>query len=295
MNTDESLETSIIINQEIKNLQTRLIKVQNDLISEQNDIAALKDDLQKIANKEAIDIFSLKFKRVELAEMKLRFPLQWEERMKIMQEQAKESLMWFEVEDPPVEAHVLERERKRERERNQRKFENLNLSLESHVQEIMNLQICLIKVQDQLIDARRTNVHLSTDLQSIEEEKEYFVKYARINQLESRAVNAENQVNEHRRQVEAADERWARKRAHTDDLADKSLQLIKVEAELVWQRQNKSDADAQLIDLRRQNHELEQTIRGLERGIDSQMTRAKLEYESNLAALEHRLATLTDA
>lgn len=291
MNTDESLETSIIINHEIKNLQTRLIKVQNDLISEQKEIADLKDDLQKIANKEAIDAFFLY--RVELAEMKLRFPLEWEERVKLMQEQAKEALMWFEVEDPPGEAYVLERER--ERERNQRKFENLNLSLESHVQEIMNLQICLIKVQDQLIDARRSKVYLSTELQSIEEEKTHFVKYARINQLESRAVNAENQVNEHRRQVEAADERWARKRAHTDDLADKSLQLIKVEAELVWQRQNKSDADAQLIDLRRQNHELEQTIRWLERGIDSQMTRAKLEYESNVAALEHRLATLTDA
>jgi hypothetical protein len=279
MNTDESLETSIIINQEIKNLQTRLIKVQNDLISEQKRIADLKDDLHKIANKEAID--TLSHHRVELAEMKLRFPLEWEERMKIMQEQAKESLMWFEVEDPPGEAYVLEREG----ERNQRKFKNLNLSLESHVQEIMNLQICLIKVQDQLIDARRSNVHLSTDLQSIEEEEIHFVKLARIIQLESRAVNAENQVNEHRRQVEAADERWARKRAHTDDLADKSLQLIKVEAELVWQ----------LNDLRRHNHELEQTIWGLERGIDSQMTRAKLEYESKLAALEHRLATLTDA
>jgi hypothetical protein len=289
MNTDESLETSIIINQEIKNLQTRLIKVQNDLISEQKRIADLKDDLHKIANKEAID--TLSHHRVELAEMKLRFPLEWEERMKIMQEQAKESLMWFEVEDPPGEAYVLEREG----ERNQRKFKNLNLSLESHVQEIMNLQICLIKVQDQLIDARRSNVHLSTDLQSIEEEEIHFVKLARIIQLESRAVNAENQVNEHRRQVEAADERWARKRAHTDDLADKSLQLIKVEAELVWQRQNKSDADTQLNDLRRHNHELEQTIWGLERGIDSQMTRAKLEYESKLAALEHRLATLTDA
>lgn len=123
-------------------------------------------------------------------------------------------------------------------------------------------------------------------------EQEYMQK---TKEMESRAVNAENQVNEHRRQVEAADERWARKRARTDDSADKSLQLVKVEAELVWQRQNKSDADAQLIDLRRQNHELEQTIRGLERGIDSQMTRAKLEYESKLAALEHRLATLTDA
>lgn len=123
-------------------------------------------------------------------------------------------------------------------------------------------------------------------------EQEYLQK---TKELESRAVNAENQVNEHRRQVEAADERWARKRARTDDSADKSLQLVKVEAELVWQRQNKTDADAQLVDLRRQNHELEQTIRGLERGMDSQMTRAKLEYESKLAALEHRIATLTDA
>ena len=118
----------------------------------------------------------------------------------------------------------------------------------------------------------------------------------KIKDLESRAVNAESQVSEHRRQLEAAEERWARKRARTDgDSSDKSLQLVKVEAELCWLRQQKSDADAQLSDLRRANHELEQTIRGLERGIDSQMTRAKLEYESRIAGLEHRLVTMSES
>jgi hypothetical protein len=118
----------------------------------------------------------------------------------------------------------------------------------------------------------------------------------KLKDLESRAVNAESQVSEHRRQLEAAEERWARKRARTDgDSSDKSLQLVKVEAELCWLRQQKSDADAQLSDLRRANHELEQTIRGLERGIDSQMTRAKLEYESRIAGLEHRLMTMTES
>jgi hypothetical protein len=118
----------------------------------------------------------------------------------------------------------------------------------------------------------------------------------KIKDLESRAVNAESQVSEHRRQLEAAEERWARKRARTDgDSSDKSLQLVKVEAELCWLRQQKSDADAQLSDLRRANHELEQTIRGLERGIDSQMTRAKLEYESRISGLEHRLMTMTES
>ena len=74
-----------------------------------------------------------------------------------------------------------------------------------------------------------------------------------------------------------------------------SVQLVKVEAELTWLRQQKSDADAQLVNLRRENHDLEQTIRGLERGIDTQMTRAKLEYESKIAALEHRITTITES
>ena len=123
-------------------------------------------------------------------------------------------------------------------------------------------------------------------------EQEYVV---RLKEMETRAVNAESQVNEHRRQLDAANERWARKRARTEDSSEKSLQLVKVEAELTWLRQQKSDADAQLVNLRRENHDLEQTIRGLERGIDTQMTRAKLEYESKIAALEHRITTITES
>lgn len=114
---------------------------------------------------------------------------------------------------------------------------------------------------------------------------------ARLKEAESRAINAESVVAQQQRQIDLAEERWSRKRARTDgDASEKSLQLVKVEAELCWLRQQKTDADAQVTDMKRRNHELETTIRGLERAMDIQLTRAKLEYESRIAALEHKLS-----
>jgi chromosome segregation ATPase len=184
MNTVESLETSRIIQAEITNLQARLIKVQHDLIEEQKGFTELREDLQQIANKVVpyVESITTKSHAVELAEMQLQLPLDREVHMELIHESAVNALAELQRESP------LERERKARILKNERNFKQLNLSLESHVQEIMNLQGSLIKVQDNLIDAQRDKFYLSWETHCIEDQQTRFVNFmhkARVNQLET--------------------------------------------------------------------------------------------------------------
>lgn len=189
MNTVESLETSRIIQAEITNLQARLIKVQHDLIEEQKEITELREELQQIANKVVpyVDSWSTTTKShaVELAEMQLQLPLDREVHMELIYESAVDALA------------ELERERKARILKNERNFKQLNLSLESHVQEIMNLQGSLIKVQDNLFDAQRDKFNMSLERQNIKDQQTKFVHFmhkARINQLQTRITMLEHEL-----------------------------------------------------------------------------------------------------
>lgn len=110
----------------------------------------------------------------------------------------------------------------------------------------------------------------------------------RIKELEGRALSAETQLAAQRQQTEALEELRRRKRPRTDE-TNQSLQLVKADAELKWLREQKTEADSRVAELTRANADLEAQVRTLERAMDTQLTRTRLEYESQIASLEYRL------
>jgi hypothetical protein len=107
----------------------------------------------------------------------------------------------------------------------------------------------------------------------------------RTQDLETRLALAERSEVERRRQLELAEERWKRKRARTDDDGEnKSLELVKKEAELTWLRQHKVELDGQVTELRKALDEVQQQRRQLERTRDTELTRLTFEYEAKLAS-----------
>ena len=60
--------------------------------------------------------------------------------------------------------------------------------------------------------------------------------------------------------------------------------------ELSHLREQKLDLTGKLKDLERLSREQEKEIRGLQRGMDNQLTRLKIEYEHKITTLEHQLA-----
>jgi hypothetical protein len=194
MTTVESLETSLVIQQEITNLQARLIKVQHGLIVLQQHNTELREELQQIANEVVtyMDTYEPKSHEVELAEMQPQLrEVQVILHVKSIHESAVEALAELEgfQSERMLKARML-----CNHEFNSKK---LNLSLESHVQEIMKLQGSLIKMQDNLIEAHHDNKYLLSRRDYIIEKQTRFVKFmhkARISQLETQSTMLEHKL-----------------------------------------------------------------------------------------------------
>ena len=116
-------------------------------------------------------------------------------------------------------------------------------------------------------------------------EQEFIVK---VQHLEARVAKAEMKAEaseqEKKRQAELAEERWQRKRARTGDDGDnKSVQLGVMEAELQYLRQHRADLELQV-------KQLSGEVRSLQRSLDTQLDRLKLEYEHKLALAEQSIS-----
>lgn len=112
-------------------------------------------------------------------------------------------------------------------------------------------------------------------------EQEFIVK---VQHLEARVTKAEAKAEategEKKRQAELAEERWQRKRARTGEEGEnKSVQLGMMEAELQYLRQHRTDLELQV-------KQLSGEVRTLQRSLDTQLDRLKLEYEHKLALAE---------
>jgi hypothetical protein len=118
-------------------------------------------------------------------------------------------------------------------------------------------------------------------------------RVAQVEEWKRRAVQAEEELAEQRKRTANANERAAaarkRPRVNGED-EDKSRPLIRAESELSHLREQKLDLTGKLKDLERLNREQEKEIRGLQRGMDNQVTRLKIEYEHKITTLEHQLA-----
>lgn len=112
-------------------------------------------------------------------------------------------------------------------------------------------------------------------------EQEFIVK---LQHLEARVAKAEMKAEaseqEKKRQAELAEERWQRKRARTGEEGEqKSVQMGMMEAELQYLRQHRGDLELQV-------KQLSGEVRSLQRSLDTQLDRLKLEYEHKLALAE---------
>ena len=116
-------------------------------------------------------------------------------------------------------------------------------------------------------------------------------KVAQLEEWKRRAVKAEDELRDQCTRTANANERASRKRARVDD-SDKVMQLVRVEVELSNLRQEKIDLKAQLSDMQGQNRDQQQTIWGLQRGMDNQLTRLNIEHEARVTQLETQIATL---
>lgn len=118
-------------------------------------------------------------------------------------------------------------------------------------------------------------------------------RVAQVEEWKRRAVQAEEELAEQRKRTANANERAAaarkRPRVNGED-EDKSRPLIRAESELSHLREQKLDLTGKLKDVERLNREQEKEIRGLQRGMDNQLTRLKIEYEHKITTLEHQLA-----
>jgi len=118
-------------------------------------------------------------------------------------------------------------------------------------------------------------------------------RVAQVEEWKRRALQAEEELSEQRKRTANANERAAaarkRPRVNGED-ADKSGHLIRAESELSHLREQKLDLTGQLKDLQKLSREQQQEIWGLQRGMDNQLTRLKIEYEHKITTLEHRLA-----
>ena len=118
-------------------------------------------------------------------------------------------------------------------------------------------------------------------------------RVAQVEEWKRRAVQAEEELAEQRKRTANANERAAaarkRPRVNGED-EDKSRPLIRAESELSHLREQKLDLTGKLKDLERLSREQEKEIRGLQRGMDNQLTRLKIEYEHKITTLEHQLA-----
>lgn len=110
----------------------------------------------------------------------------------------------------------------------------------------------------------------------------------RIHETEERAQTAESRLTTRERELEVARGESQRKRPRAD-LEDKSLQLVRVEAEVAWLRQQKEDLTSQLGDERRSKSELEERNKQLERSMNHDLDRLRFEYENKIAVLEQQL------
>lgn len=107
---------------------------------------------------------------------------------------------------------------------------------------------------------------------------------AKVQHLEARVAKAEMKAEaseqEKKRQADLAEERWQRKRARTgEESENKSVQLGMMEAELQYLRQHRANLETQV-------KQLSGEVRTLQRSLDTQLDRLKLEYEHKLALAE---------
>lgn len=110
----------------------------------------------------------------------------------------------------------------------------------------------------------------------------------RIRETEQRATTAESKLTTRERELEVARGESQRKRPRAD-LEDKSLQLVRVEAEVSWLRQQKEELTGLLGDERRGKSELEERNKALERSMNHDLDRLRFEYENKIAMLEQQL------